>query len=80
FPGQRPSRPPPIEVKDKYHYEVNEILDSQIVRGRLQYLVRWKGYGPEDDTWEPQKNLDRAPDKLRDFHRQNPTKPRNPRD
>ncbi|KAG5720268.1 hypothetical protein E4T56_gene3342 [Termitomyces sp. T112] len=80
FPGQRPSRPPPVEVEDEYHYEVNEILDSQIVRGRLQYLVCWKGYGPEDDTWKPQKNLDRAPDKLRDFHRRNPAKPRNPRD
>ncbi|KAG5716920.1 hypothetical protein E4T56_gene8539 [Termitomyces sp. T112] len=50
FPGQRPSQPPPVKVEDEYHYEVNEILDSRIVRGRLQYLVRWKGYGPEDDT------------------------------
>ncbi|KNZ75366.1 hypothetical protein J132_03497, partial [Termitomyces sp. J132] len=53
FPGQRPSRPPPVKVEDKYHYEVDEILDSWVVRGRLQYLVRWKGYGPEDNTWEP---------------------------
>ncbi|KAG5732692.1 hypothetical protein E4T56_gene16816 [Termitomyces sp. T112] len=39
FPGQCPSRPPPVEVEDEYHYEVDEILDSQIVHGRLQYLV-----------------------------------------
>ncbi|KNZ76407.1 Chromobox like protein, partial [Termitomyces sp. J132] len=68
FPGQRPSRPPPVKVEDEYHYEVDEILNSRIVRGRLQYLVRWKGYEPEDDTWKPQKNLNRAPDKLQDFH------------
>ncbi|KNZ75263.1 Testis-specific chromodomain protein Y 2, partial [Termitomyces sp. J132] len=61
-------------------YEVDEILDSRIVCSRLQYLVCWKGYGPEDDTWEPQKNLNRAPDKLQDFHRQNPAKPWNSRD
>ncbi|KNZ81369.1 Chromobox like protein, partial [Termitomyces sp. J132] len=71
---------PPIKVEDKYHYKVDEILDSRIVRGRLQYLVHWKGYGPKDDTWEPQKNLNRAPDKLQDFHQRNPAKPRNPQD
>ncbi|KNZ78966.1 Chromobox like protein, partial [Termitomyces sp. J132] len=80
FPSQCPSRLPPIKVEDKYHYKVNKILDSRIVRSQLQYLVRWKGYGPEDNMWEPQKNPDRAPNKLWDFHRQNPAKPRNPRD
>ncbi|KNZ76575.1 Chromobox like protein, partial [Termitomyces sp. J132] len=80
FPGQRLSRLPPVKVEDEYHYEVDKILDSRVVRSRLQYLVRWKGYGPEDNMWEPQKNLNRAPNKLRDFHQRNPAKPWNPRD
>ncbi|KAG5722479.1 hypothetical protein E4T56_gene2867 [Termitomyces sp. T112] len=33
FPSQRPSRPPPVEVEVKYHYEVDQILDSHLVRG-----------------------------------------------
>ncbi|KAG5734564.1 hypothetical protein E4T56_gene5516 [Termitomyces sp. T112] len=30
FPGQRPSRPPPIGVEDKYRYKVDQILDSRL--------------------------------------------------
>ncbi len=31
------------------------------------YLVKWKGYGPEDNTWEPKKNLANADALLRAF-------------
>ena len=32
-------------------YEVEEIIDHQR-RGRgYRFLVRWKGYGPGDDSW-----------------------------
>ncbi|KAG6870443.1 hypothetical protein C0992_013372, partial [Termitomyces sp. T32_za158] len=75
-----PERPPPVEVEDEYHYEVDHILDSRLVRGRPHYLVRWKGYGPKDDTWEPRRHLDNALDELRLFHQRHPEKPRDPRD
>lgn len=31
------------------------------------YLVRWAGWGPEHDSWEPAANLT-CPDLLREFH------------
>jgi hypothetical protein len=50
------------EVQKKY-FEVEDILDSQ-----LKYLVKWKGYGHEHNTWEPVGHFDQCPELLSQFH------------
>ncbi|CAJ0943334.1 unnamed protein product [Ranitomeya imitator] len=47
-------------------YEVNAILGCKVVRGKKFYLVDWKGYGPEDRSWEPAENI-RAPQLIAAF-------------
>jgi hypothetical protein len=59
-------------------YEVEQILDSKVdhrYRDPLFYLVRWVGYGPDHNSWEPASNLTHASDLLADFHTANPTRP-----
>ena len=74
--GRTTSPPPPIEVADgSLEYEVEEILDSRRRRRRLEYLVRWSGYGPADDSWEPEANVESASELVREFHQRYPSKP-----
>jgi len=41
--------PPPIVCDGVEEYKVEQILDSQVFRSQLEYLVFWKGYGIEED-------------------------------
>jgi len=66
--------PPPVVVGDETHYEVDKILDSRPYRGRLQYLVAWKGYGYEENSWVDANDIN-APRLVRDFHRCHPGAP-----
>ncbi|XP_074645459.1 uncharacterized protein LOC141901849 [Tubulanus polymorphus] len=44
-------------VKKEDQFEVEKVLDQR-KRGRFyEYLIRWKGLGEEDDTWEPVRHL-----------------------
>ena len=39
------------DSEDNNEWEVEEILDSKLVRKTLKYLVRWVGY--DELIWEP---------------------------
>lgn len=66
--------PRPISVGNHEEYEVSSILDSRRFRGQVQYLVYWKGYGPEERSWVPSADV-HAPALLRAFHARFPQKP-----
>lgn len=64
--------PPPAEMLEgEDEYEVEMILDHRFVgsrgRGPMEFLVRWAGYSPEHDTWEPHANLKNAPKVLEEY-------------
>jgi hypothetical protein len=74
IPGRLAPPPPPVELDGEIEYEVEAILDSRKVRGKLQYRVEWKGY--QDTEWEPAENVQNASELVQEFHRQYPNKPR----
>lgn len=62
---------PPEIVDGCEEYEVEEILAHRTVGKQVEYLVRFKSYGPESDEWLPRKNLVNCPDILAAYHRRN---------
>ena len=65
--------PPPTLVDGELEYEVERILlhrDKHPVRGykiKREFLIKWLGYGPEYNTWEPEANLKNCPELLSEY-------------
>jgi hypothetical protein len=51
YPRQNTEPPPPVEIDGKGEYFIEAILDSQIHRRKLQYLIKWVACNLPD--WEP---------------------------
>jgi hypothetical protein len=68
--------PPPLKwVDGQPEWEVSEIIDHRMRRKRgsddahvSHYLVRWKGWPPEHDSWEPVKHLTNTPDLVQRYN------------
>ena len=71
--GRHYSRPPPDLVDEEEEWEIEAVLDHRYLKKRsgvvLEFLIRWKGYGPSDDTWEPEDNLTNAEEDLKVYKR-----------
>ena len=57
----------PIEVEGVEEWEVEKILNKRKIRGVEKYLVRWKGFTAEGDTWERKEDLKNAGETLEEF-------------
>ncbi|OCB88298.1 hypothetical protein A7U60_g4500 [Sanghuangporus baumii] len=72
---KKPPLPPPVIIDEQEEYEVEEILNSRLHRGKLQFLVKWVGY--EEATWQPESDVkDNAQESIQEFYRKHPSAPR----
>ncbi|KAH8851308.1 Chromo domain protein [Schistosoma japonicum] len=49
-------------------YIVESIRDEKIIKGQKYYKVRWRGFPPEADSWEPERNLTSVLNIISEFH------------
>jgi Chromo (CHRromatin Organisation MOdifier) domain len=63
--------PPPELIRESLEYDVESVLDHRDRKeGRKtvkEYLIKWKGYNPEHNTWEPEDNVKNCLDMLKRY-------------
>jgi len=74
--GRKPqASPPPIVVDREEEWEVKEILDSCWHWRRFQFLVKWKGFSKEHNSWETASDV-KALDLVAKYYQKHPAAPR----
>jgi len=67
--GQKKTPPKPVIIKGEEEFEVEKIINKRTVRGKEKFLVRWKGYIVEEDTWKNKENLENAKELVEEFEK-----------
>ncbi len=77
-----PEKEVEFEVGDNKEYEVKAIIDSAVYSQQandqmpgLYYVVSWKGYPEEENTWEPSSAVIHLRKFISIFHKEHPEKP-----
>jgi len=68
--GQKREQPALVIINREEEWEVEKILNKWQIRGKDKYLVQWKGFTAESDTWEGRENLGNTKKAIEEFERE----------
>ena len=68
--GQKKEQPAPVIIEGEEEWKVEKILNKQWIKGKDRYLVCWKGFTVESDTWEGKKNLENTKEVIEEFEKE----------
>ena len=67
--GQRKEQPASVIIKGEEEWKVERILNKRHIRVKDKYLVQWKRFTVESDTWEEIENLENAKRVVKEFEK-----------
>lgn len=77
--GRRQPPPPPVVIDEEPEDEVEQILAHRDMRfgpkskrSKREYLVTFRGYGPEYNLWLPEVQCKKCPEKIQQYWEANP--------
>ena len=68
--GQKREQPALVIINGEEEWKVEKILNKQQIREKDKYLVQWKGFTVESDTWEGRENLGNTKETIKEFERE----------
>lgn len=69
------NQPGPVEeLQDGgQYYVVEDIVGKRVVKGKIQYRIKWKDWPSWENTWEPVSNLKNVPELVQAYDRAHTT-------
>jgi len=64
---QRKEQPAPVIIEGEEEWKVERILNKQQIREKDKYLVYWKRFTVESDTWKERENLKNTKEAIKEF-------------
>ena len=65
--GPNYSKPPPDLVEGNEEHEIEAIVNHKMRRGRMHYLVKWKGFPSSENEWMTPAQLRHSANLLQEY-------------
>ena len=46
-----------MEEQSDQIFQAEFIKEKRVRKGKLEYLIKWKDFSEEENTWEPEENI-----------------------
>ena len=71
--GKNFPAPPPDLINGEEEYEIEKIICHRGAPSSRSFLIRWKGYSAEEDSWIPERDLKNAKSALTLYKKLHPS-------